>query len=241
MNTSLPVALSAQLALEKRLDTIAHNIANSRTAGFRAEEVKFEELISRTAPEPVAFASEGQTYLSRRAGELTQTGNSFDVAVSGDAFMAIQTAQGPVYTRDGRMRLTQNGELQTLTGYPILDVGGAPIVLDPNAGPPQIARDGMITQNGAQLGAIGLFRIPPEAAVTRFENSGVIPDQAAVPVVEFGDTGIVQGFVEGSNVNPILEITRLIALQRTFESASNLISTSERSLGEAVRSLGPTS
>lgn len=238
MQTALPVALSAQLALEKRLDTIAHNIANARTAGFRAEEVKFEALISKVGPEPVAFASEGTTYLSTRAGEMTETGNTLDMAVSGDAFFAIQGPDGPVYTRDGRMRISTEGTVETLNGYPILDVGGGPLQVDPNAGPIAIARDGMLSQNGNQLGAVGLFTIPPGAKLTRFENSGVIPDRAAIPILEFGDVGVMQGFVEGSNVNPVLEISRLIALQRAFESASNLVQTSERTLDDAVKNLG---
>ncbi|WP_206455326.1 flagellar basal-body rod protein FlgF [Aurantimonas marina] len=238
MQTALPVALSAQLALEKRLDTIAHNVANARTAGFRAEEVKFEALISRVGSEPVTFASEGTTYLSTRAGEMTQTGNTLDMAVSGDAFFAMQGPNGPVYTRDGRMRINAEGSVETINGYPVLDVGGATLQVDPNAGPIAIARDGMITQNGGQIGAVGLFAMPPGANLTRFENSGVIPDQAAVPILDFGDVGIMQGFVEGSNVNPVLEISRLIALQRAFESASNLVQTSERTLDDAVKNLG---
>ncbi len=239
METSLPVALSAQLALEKRLDNIANNIANSRTPGFRAEEVKFEELISRQTKDPVSFASEGLTYLSTRAGEITQTGNPLDMAATGDAFFAIQVPNGTVYTRDGRMRISPQGGLETLNGYPVLDVGGAPLQLDPAGGPITVTRDGMIHQAGAQSGAVGLFKMPAGAKLSRAENSGVVPDRAAVPVVDFANNeGVMQGFVEGSNVNPVLEMTRMITLQRTFESAANMVQTSERSLDEAIKALG---
>ncbi len=104
MQTTLPVALSAQLATERRLETIADNLANARTAGFRAEEVKFDSILSTAAQRPVAFVSGGERFVSTKAGELTQTGNALDVAVSGDAFLAIQTPRGTVYTRDGRAR-----------------------------------------------------------------------------------------------------------------------------------------
>lgn len=241
MQTALPVALSAQVALEKRLETIAHNIANMRTAGFRAEEVRFDSFLSRTAAHPVAFASPGETFLSTRAGELTQTGNNLDMAIGGEAWFAFAGPDGPVYTRDGRMRITEVGELQTLNGYSILDVGGAPLLVDPAGGPIEIARDGMITQNGVQLGAVGLFQIPPQANLARFENSGVIPDMEAIPVLDFAESSVLQGFVEGANVNPVMEMTRLIAVQRAFESAANFVQTSERSLDEAVRTLGGTS
>ncbi len=160
MQTSLPVALSGQLATEKRLDTIANNLANARTVGFRSEEVKFESFLSRTAPETVAFTSGGERYISTRAGELTQTGNSLDMAVKGDAFFAIQTPKGTVYTRDGRMQMKPTGELVTVNGEPFLDVGGAPLMIDPSGGPISIAHDGMITQKNVQIGAVGLFKMP---------------------------------------------------------------------------------
>jgi flagellar basal-body rod protein FlgF len=238
MQTTLPVALSAQLAMEKRLDTIANNLANVGTAGFRSEEVKFESVLSRASARTVAFASDGQQYISTRAGALTETGNPMDMAVAGEAFFAIQTSKGTVYTRDGRMQMSEAGQLQTVNGEPFLDVGGAPMEVDPNGGPIHIAHDGMLTQAGGQLGAVGLFRMPAGANLTRAGTSGVIPDVAAQPVVEFNDDRVAQGFVEGSNVNPILEMTRLIEVQRIFEQAASMIQTSENSLNEAVTQLG---
>jgi flagellar basal-body rod protein FlgF len=241
MQSSLYVDLSAQLALQRRLDTIANNVANASTAGFRSEEVKFEALLSRTPSDPVAFASPGDTYLSRRAGEFVKTDNPLDVAVQGDAWLAINTPGGPVYTRDGRMRITPTGNLESLDGHAILDVGGAPIALDPSGGPPSIARDGMITQGGRQISAIGLFTIDENAKLKRYENSGVIPDRPATPALDFTKTGIAQGFVERANVNPVMEMTRLIGVSRAFDAISAALSDSESSLRDAVKTLGATS
>ncbi|MBC8130937.1 MAG: flagellar basal-body rod protein FlgF [Rhizobiaceae bacterium] len=241
MQTSLPVALSAQLAMEKRLDTLADNIANSRTAGFRATEVKFESYLSSAAKEPVAFVSKGENFISTRTGEFTQTGNALDMAVNGDAFFAVQGPNGPIYTRDGRMTLTEAGELLSMTGKPVLDVGGAPLQVNPAGGALEIARDGMISQGGVQVGGVGLFRMPEGANLSRAGNSGVVPDRAAEPVVDFAGVNVLQGFTEGSNVNPILEMTRLIEVQRAFESAANFLETSEQSLDRAVQMLGPNS
>lgn len=238
MQSSLYVALSAQLSLQRRIDTIANNIANSSTAGYRTEEVKFESLLSQTPTEAVAFASTGETYLSRRAGEFVKTDNLLDMAVEGDAWIAINTSAGQVYTRDGRMRMSENGDLQTLNGYAILDAGGAPIQLDPTAGPPRIARDGMITQNDRQVSAIGLFAIDANAKLTRFENSGVVPDRPATPALDFTKVGIAQGFVERANVNPVMEMTRLIGVSRAFDAISAAMSESENSLRDAVKTLG---
>ncbi|MBO0903617.1 flagellar basal-body rod protein FlgF [Jiella sonneratiae] len=241
MEASLPVALSAQLAVERRLDTLAHNLANLRTVGFRSEEVKFDELIKAGdgfGADPVSLTSKGESFLSTKNGELTQTGNPLDMAVSGDAWFGFQGPNGTVYTRDGRMRINQAGTIETLTGYPLVDAGGAQLQVDPSGGAITVARDGMITQNGRQLGAVGLFTIPASAKLTRFDTSGVVPDQAAQPALDFSQAGVMQGFVEGSNVNPILEMTRLIELQRAFESAANLVQSNERSLGDAIQTLG---
>jgi flagellar basal-body rod protein FlgF len=241
MQPSLYVSLSGQLALMRRLDSLANNVANVTTAGFRAEEIKFEQMISSETDKPTAFVSTGRTYLSRQAGELVRTENPLDVAVAGDAWLAYQGPNGPVYTRDGRMTMTPEGELRTLTGYPVLDVGGAPIQLNPNGGQPTIARDGNITQGNQQLGAIGLFTIPDTANLSRFETSGVIPDVAAEPTLDFNRVGVLQGYQEHANVNAVSEISRLIQIQRSFDSISNSISRSEETLSQAVRTLGETS
>ena len=200
--------------------------------------MRFETLLSRAGADPVAFAVTGPTFLSRRSGEFVRTDNQLDVAVEGDAWLAMQTPAGVVYTRDGRMRMTATGELQTLNGYPILDAGGAPLLLDPNAGPPRIARDGTIIQGNRQVGAIGLFTIDNHANLTRYENSGVIPDRPATPVVDFTRTGMQQGFVENANVNAVMEMTRLITVTRAFEMVSASLAASETSLQEAIRTLG---
>ncbi|HML43025.1 MAG: flagellar basal-body rod protein FlgF [Hyphomicrobium zavarzinii] len=241
MQPSLYVSLSGQLSLMRRLDTLAHNVANVNTAGFRAEEIKFEQLISQKTDEPTAFVSTGQTYLSRQAGEVVRTENPLDIAVTGDAWLAFQGPNGPVYTRDGRMTMTPEGELRTLTGYPVLDVGGAPIQLNPNGGPPSISRDGTMTQGQNRVGAVGLFTIPDQARLSRFENSGVMPDMAAEPALDFSRVGLLQGFMEQANVNPVSEISRLIQIQRSFDSISNSIAQSEQTLTTAIKTLGETS
>jgi flagellar basal-body rod protein FlgF len=233
------VGLSAQIALERRMEAIARNVANLGTAGYRAEGIKFESLLSDViGEEPVAYAAVDETYISRQAGPLSQTGNPLDVAVQGEAWFAIQTPEGIVYTRDGRMKMLETGELVSLNEHPVLDVGGAPLLLDPIGGPPQIARDGMITQGGVEIGAIGLFAIDQQARLTRSENSGVVPDRPAVAVLDFDANGVAQGFVEGANVNPVLELTKLIMVSRSFDSASAAVAESDRSLEEAIKTLG---
>jgi flagellar basal-body rod protein FlgF len=233
------VGLSGQVALQRRLDALAQNVANLGTAGYRAEEIKFDTVLSKALGHaPVAYSSAGDTFISREAGPLNPTGNPLDVAVEGDAWMAMQTPAGTVYSRDGRMKILETGELVTLNDHPVLDVGGAPILLDPVGGPPQFARDGMITQDGVEVGAVGLFVIDDRAGLARYEGAGVIPDRPAEPVLDFTATGVVQGFVEGANVNPVLEMTKLIMVSRSFESVASAVEQTDSAQREAIRALG---
>ena len=241
MGGNLYVSLSAQVALEKRLDTVASNIANMSTAGYRADGVSFSSVLSKAGDRPATFVGTGTNYISRAQGSATQTDNPFDVAVQGDAWFAIKTPDGTAYTRDGRMQMSQTGELKTLNGYPVLDAGGAGMLLEPDSGPPMIAADGMISQGGRQIGAIGLFQIPDDAKLSRYDNSAVFTDKPATAVIDFSRTGVAQGFSEGSNVNPILEMTKLIQIQRTFDGIENTSQASESSLQDAIKTLGSSS
>src|SRR3982074_935437 len=101
-----------------------------------------------------------QIALEKRVGP---TDNTLAVGMAGDGWFAYQTPQGVVYTRDGRMQMTAEGELRTMNGYPMMDPGGATLVLDPNGGEPWIGADGSITQDGRAVGSIGVFQIPNEA------------------------------------------------------------------------------
>ncbi len=241
MQANVYVGLSAQLALNRRLETLAHNVANSSTAGFRAEAITFGTIASHSTRTPVDFATPGTSYLSRRQGELTQTGNPLDVAINGDSWLGLSTPVGQVLTRDGRMQMSPTGELQSLTGYPVLDVSGTPLQMDPSAGPPQIARDGMIWQGGRQVGALGLFRIPQNANLVKFDTSGVIPDQPPTPELDLNRTAVVQGQIERANVNPVTELTQLITVQRSFEALTSMLNEIEASMQSSLRILGGAS
>ena len=196
MQSALYVALSAQVALSNRLETVARNISNMNTAGYRADEVKFKEILDKAGPDKVSFASSGEIFISRQVGSLNKTDNPLDIAVEGDAFLAIQTPSGVAYTRDGRMQMGTDGVLRTLNDYEVLDAGGLPIILDPEGGPPNISQNGEITQGEDVVGTIGLFLIDSDAKPARRDNSAIVPDKPATPVQEFTENGIRQGYVE---------------------------------------------
>ncbi|WP_159589163.1 flagellar basal-body rod protein FlgF [Chelativorans xinjiangense] len=238
MQTGLYVALSSQMALERRLTTLADNVANAGTVGFRAGGITFDDVMSGLTDKSVSFVSAGDDFYDTRAGGLQETGNPFDFAVQGDAWFAVETPAGPMMTRDGRFTMLETGELVTLEGHPVLDAGGAPLVLDPEAGPPEAGADGTLRQNGQLLGAIGLFAFTPGPNAQRYGNSGFLPGMQPQPVVDQPDVGVAQGFLEDSNVNAVQEMMRLIQVQRAFEQVTTLMRDSDTSLKDAIKTMG---
>lgn len=241
MQEALYVMLSSQVSRERQLTMVANNIANVNTPGFRAEATTFESVLSRTGRVPVAFAGSGKAFLTREPGPLTPTGNALDVAVKGDGWIAIQTAAGVRYSRDGRLTMTDMGDLQTINGLPVLDEGGAPLAVNPAGGEVAIASDGTVSQDGAIVGVIGLFRIAAGADLHRATDGSVaVAANAVEPVADFVNSGVVQGYVEGANVSPVVEMTRLIDAQRSFEYAASATSSLSNELQQVIRDLGPT-
>lgn len=241
MQSGLYVGLSSQIALERRLTTIADNIANANTVGFRQTGVKFEELLGGISRSSTSFVSDGESYLSPLSGGIDSTGNNLDFAIQGDAWFGLETPTGTVLTHDGRFKLTPEGELTSLEGYPVLDPGGAPIQINAAGGSPAVGRDGAMTQNGVQVSAIGLFDYQGASEFQRFGNSGVMVGSVPEPVLDRSDVGVLQGFVEQSNVNPLKELTSLIMVQRTFDNVAALMRDSDSSLTEAIKALGSRS
>lgn len=238
MQDGLYVSLSSQIALERRLTTIADNIANANTVGFRATGVRFEEVLSGIRDEATTFVSPGESYLVTEAGANRSTGNTFDFAIQGDVWFGLETPAGTVMTRDGRFKMLQTGELVSMDGHPVLDPGGTPINLDPGGGAPTAGRDGLLSQNGNPVAALGLFEYEPGPNAQRFGNSGILPETPPQPAVDRSDIGVVQGFVELSNVNPLQELTKLIMLQRNFDNAAALIRDSENAYEETIKAFG---
>ena len=145
MQDGVYVALSSQIALERRLTTIADNVANMGTVGFRATEVKFEDMVSGLGQDSVSFASPGDTYLSGKAGSLRETQSPFDFAIQGDAWFGIDTPAGTVMTRDGRFTMNDGGQLITHEGCGARRRRSADPARPLN-GAPEVGRDGVIRQ-----------------------------------------------------------------------------------------------
>ncbi len=238
MQSGLYVALSSQMALERRLTTIADNIANVNTAGFRASHVKFNDVLTNAGGTKVNYVSKGAEYLSAQKGAIIQTGNPLDFAIKGNAWFSIETPSGPALTRDGRFSMTETGDLVSIEGFAVLDAGGGPIQLNAADGPPIAGSDGTLSQSGNRVATLGLFEAQTESGFLRVGNTAIIPEQAPQPVIDRMDAGVVQGYVEQSNVNALSQITQMMMVSRAFENVTQLMRQSESSISDAIKTLG---
>jgi flagellar basal-body rod protein FlgF len=248
MSTSL-VLLSDQMALQRSVDIVANNVANSSTAGFKREGIAFNTLLSnmnaRGGNQPIHFVVDKSTYRDASPGPLTSTGNPLDLAIQGSGYFQVQTPQGGTqYTRDGAFHTDNQGQIVTSTGNPVLSDAGQPITLPDEATNVSISGDGFITaqvgtgSTRAQLGKIGVVSFPDEQQVTPAGNGLFTTSQASTPVT---GNAIVQGAVEQSNVKPISEMTDLIRIQRAYEQATNMVSNENTRLSAAIDKLSQTS
>lgn len=242
MDAGLTVAVSSQLALERRLNTIADNIANANTPGFRATSVRFDEMLSNVANESASYVSRGKSFASTTHAGLTETGGQLDFSIRGDAWFMLETPSGNAVTRDGRFTRTPEGRLVSHTGYPVLDAGGAAIDIPPT-GNIVVGADGAITRidlDGAarRIAAIGLFAYEPGANFSRVGTSAILTRSDPEPLVDKAGVGVVQGSLEGSNVDPVLEMTRLISVHRAFENVAAMMRDTEQASDSMIRTLG---
>ena len=238
MNTSLYVALSGQIATELRLATIADNLANMSTAGFREVGVRFSELVDGSRNGNTSFVTSGVTVLSERQGAMDSTGNQLDFAINGDGWFMVQTPAGQALTRDGRVQVNADGTLANLDGFPVLDQGGAPVQLNLTVGPVSADRSGILYQRGSIVGSIGVFDYSAPEENLRSGSLSFVPAGEVTPAADRSDFTVQQGFVETSNVDAVEQITRLITVQRNFEQSATLTQKAESSLEDAIRQIG---
>ncbi len=228
--------ITRQTGLMQEMRAIANNIANASTTGFRAEEVIFAEHVAAIGPDhpslSMATADVRRTVMTQ--GALSQTGGPFDLAVEGEGYFMVQTPEGERLTRAGHFTPNQNGDLVTSEGYPVLDAGGAPVFVPTDAGRVAISADGTISAGGQPIGQIGL--------VVPLDPNGMLREDGvrfrADGGVEPAPNGrMMQGFLEDSNVNPILQIGRMIEVQRAYELGQNFLQSEDERIRGAIRSL----
>lgn len=232
MENTLPVILSRQSVLQRQMDSIATNLANVNTAGYKAEHLIFSEFLEPTDRQrgPLSMVHDVTFLRDVSEGPLTRTNNPLDLAVHGDGFFTVETDDGPRYTRHGTFQLDAQGRITTLQGQPVLGIGDAPIIVPPETEAIDIAPDGTVSADAVEIGQLNIVAFENERALTK-EGDGLLnaENQLARPAA---DAEVRQGMVESSNVKAVLEMTRMIDVVRGYQSAMQLAE------GEHQRILG---
>lgn len=235
------VSLSQATALERSMNMTAHNLANASTSGYKAINPLLKSISDTSTGDGISYVVDKGTYLDLTKGPLTPTGNPLDIAVSGDGWFSFQLDGGETgYSRHGQFIVDVDGQLKTSTGLPLLDAGGGPVTLPDDVGQNVVVTtSGTITDpDGAILGTIGVFKIEQEARMTPVGRGMYqLPGNAAAPQPMEAPT-VSQGFVEGSNIQAVLEMTRLIDIQRAYENSVKLMTEDDSLTKTSIQRLG---
>jgi flagellar basal-body rod protein FlgF len=242
MDNALYVGLSRQMTLRRQLDIVANNIANANTTGFKTEDLMVATEQAKPAKtldgaSPVKFVLDTGVARDFTQGAMTKTGGDFDLAIEGKGFFHVQTAAGDRYTRDGRFTTNPEGQLVTQEGNPVLDDGGGPLLIDPALGPVSIGKDGIVSQGAVRVGRLGVVR-PDDLASMAKDGDNLYRNTANTTLQAASDARVHQGMLESSNVQPVVEITKLIEIQRAYEGVAKMMDNTSELSRTAVERLG---
>ncbi|SLN12578.1 Flagellar basal-body rod protein FlgG [Aquimixticola soesokkakensis] len=237
MDSAGYASLTRMSGLKNEMTAIANNIANMSTTGFRREGMIFSEFIAALEPDEasLSMATADVRLTDDSQGPLTATGGTFDFAIEGDGFFQIDTPNGPSLTRGGAFTPNEEGELVTLDGYRLLDNGGTPIFIPTNATGVSMAADGTLSADGLPLAQVGLFLPTDPTSMNRADG---VRFQTEGGIEPYEDGKILQGFVEGSNVNAVSEISRMIQVQRAYEMGQNFLDKEDERIRSVLSTLG---
>jgi flagellar basal-body rod protein FlgF len=235
VENALLVGLSRQTTLERHLDVISNNLANVNTVGFKSDQMLFEEYLNSGAHEDnfalqdrrVSYVQDRGTFRDYTQGASQQTNNPLDLTISGSGFLVVQTAGGERYTRDGNLHLNNTGQLVTGSGDAVQGTAG-PIVFQPTDHDINISPDGTITvlEGAALTDSIrGKLRVVNFADAQKLlkqggnlyaAGAGGAPQQDTKSIVQ-------QGYIEKSNVNSVVEMGRMIEINRIYTNIANML------------------
>ncbi|MFY9288623.1 MAG: flagellar basal-body rod protein FlgF [Alphaproteobacteria bacterium] len=238
------VLLSNQQALRRAMDIVANNVANSSTTGFKREGIEFDSFLSQPAPNhTINFVVDRATYRDAATGPITKTDNPLDLAIQGEGYFQVQTPQGKRYTRNGSFQIDSQGQITNLAGQPLLSDGGQAITVPDTTTQINISGGGFVTARTdkgtalSQLGKIGVVSFKNEQKIIPEGNGLYSTSQVSAPSI---NSSVVQGALESSNVQPIVEMTEMIKIMRSYEQATMMVAKENERLTNAIDKLSRT-
>ena len=224
-NTSY-IALSRQAALWRQLEVVANNIANANTPAFKSEQMMFTDYLVRSKTEnsvlgrKLAYVQDVGVMRDTREGPLTQTSEPLDVALHDEGYFVVYTPAGQRFTREGHFRLDETGMMVTSAGYPVLQKSNQPIVFAPNESQITITGDGTISTENGTIGKLRIVKFDNEQTLRK---GGDGTYQTSSDPNEIDRPNVVQGMLEDSNVQPVVETTHMMSILRNYEGVQRMI------------------
>lgn len=244
MENSIYIGLSRQIALQEQMDTVANNIANLNTPGYRQHNMVFLEYLNRqrnaekAGNDSISMVHDYGLFMNTDNGPLRRTENPLDVALQGPGFFGIQAPDGSVqYTRAGNFQLNGNRELVNGSGQLVADAAGGTIAIPEDAREIIIARDGTVSTDQGELAQIMVVEFEnPQDLVA--QGNGLFKTDAPANPAE--NTTVLQGMVEDSNVNAVLEMTRMIDVSRAYQSTHRMLQNEHERQRSMIQTLTKT-
>jgi len=240
METTQYIATSRQAGLWRQLEVVANNMANANTPGYKAEEVMFKDYLVRSQTEqskvgrPLAYVQDVGTMRDTREGPLSTTGAPLDVALHGDGYFVVDTPSGPRYTREGHFRLDETGMMVNGAGYPVMQKNMQPVIFAPGEKNITIAGDGTVSTENGSIGKLRVVQFDNEQQLQKVGEGTYRTDQeptdVARPLLE-------QGMLEGSNVQPVIEMTKMMTILRNYEGVQKMVDGENDRISKAMLTL----
>lgn len=238
MDNSTYIALSGQNARQQQMDVLANNIANLSTPGFKGEEMMFHEFLTgASGSDPSSYVNITGNARDMSQGPLTHTGNSLDLALNGPGFLTVSTPSGNEYTRDGQLTLDAQGQLVTMGGFVVQGDGGSPIVIPSGAGNVTIGTDGTVATAQGKIGKIPVVNFADPQNMAEQQGGLFTTTQTPQPITT---TQVEQGTIEESNVQPIVEMTKLMDATHEITNSKNFADGEHNRIKNAIDRLGKT-
>lgn len=267
MSKGIFTAVSGAIAQSAKLDTIANNLANVNTPGFKRDQQVFQEYLTAYEKEPTtitvprvpasiesfydvqgadkSYVDASGTYTNFEQGSMKVTGNPLDLAIDGDGLFEVSTPQGVRYTRAGDFKINSEGTLVTKQGFAVLKDGGvgAPaagreIKFDLNHSEVSISPEGIVKNGATDLGRLALVKVTNKDSLRKVGgNMYSLKENMEAGLQSAADAKVNQGMLEGSNVNIVREMTDMIQATRVFESTQKAISAYDSMNGKSVNEI----
>jgi flagellar basal-body rod protein FlgF len=224
-NTSY-IGLSRQAALWRQLEVVANNMANANTPAFKGEQMMFREYLvptrssERAIGGKLSFVQDVGVLRDVREGPLTKTDNPLDIAIHGDGYFQIETEAGMRFGRNGHFRLDQTGMLVNSQGFAVMNDANQPVIFAPNETRIEIGEDGSITTENGRVAKLKVVKFANDQEL-RSAGDGLFETTQDPETID--RPNVVQGMMEESNVQPVVEMTRMTSILREYQGVQKML------------------